>query len=152
MVQKNMWGSLYAEVHIQKVRVGLCGRRLPDFLSRNDGEYCSNKKGRRRNTASLNHICMYSTIPQPRAPFFATTLLPKFHTCRGRIPGLSASHFAPDCENAEESTSGQNSSLVLTCWGIKSFSCCYFASLKRISKNSWKTPEIRKHETDQSRL
>ncbi|WP_375449284.1 hypothetical protein, partial [uncultured Nostoc sp.] len=33
---------------------------------------------------------------------------------------------------------------------IKSFSCYYFASPKRISKNSWKTPEIRKHEIDLS--
>ena len=80
------------------------GGSLISYLS--DGKCFSNKKGRRTNTASLNHFCMYSTISQPRAPFFATKLLPKFHTCRGQIPGLSASHFAPDCENSEESTSG----------------------------------------------
>lgn len=38
MVQKNMWVSLYAEVQIQKVRVGLCGRRLRDFLPRSEVE------------------------------------------------------------------------------------------------------------------
>ena len=72
---------------------------------RSDGRCFSNKKGRRTNTASLNHFCMYSTIPQPRAPFFATKLLPRFHACRGQIP--------------EESTSGLtyrlNSSAQLFC-------------------------------------
>ena len=48
----------------------------------------------------------------PERLVFTTKLLPKFHTCRGRLPGLSASHFATDCENAEESTSSLNSSLV----------------------------------------
>lgn len=52
----------------------------------------------------------YDTSAQ--SAFFATKLLPKLHTCKVRISGLSASHFAPDCENAEESTSGLNSLLV----------------------------------------
>ena len=92
---------------------------------------------------------MYSTISQPRAPFFATKLLPKFHTCRGRVPGLSASHFAPVCENAEESTSGLNSSLIrFTYWGIKFFSTAIFRHQNWWAKNRGKTPKIGKHETD----
>ena len=50
------------------------GKRLPDFLSKSDGECCSNKKDRQRDTASLNHNPMYDTSTQG-ALFFSFQIL-----------------------------------------------------------------------------
>lgn len=47
-----------------QVRVGLFERRCPIFNQKMTGSAAINKKGRRRNTASLSHNHMYDTSAQ----------------------------------------------------------------------------------------
>ncbi len=120
---------------------------LGEGCPRSDGECCSNKKGRCGNTAVKSTIVC--TLHQARAPSFAAKFFFEYRTCRGPIPGLSASHFAPDCANAEESTSGLNFSLVrfhlLKDWILQPLLSvlCLTITGTQAKKKSWKSPEIR---------
>lgn len=136
--KKHMWDSSYAEV-LKVSSSDSVGRDCPIFYVKVKKGYCSNKKGRRRNTAKVNHICDYDSFNCNQiAPW-----IPRLQTSNSWLERV-----APWSQ-------------LCICWGVKCrpklhtcpphplkdyfFSCSYLPRQNRCAKNRGKTPKNGKH-------